>query len=100
MENLLMLALGGAARVLAAGLVLGAGLPLIFALGIRALAWAEGGDAELSHARPQPLGKVLAWLCFGIVVLGVLLGLAIIVTSGMGLEIVFDGIVPTVQRES
>jgi hypothetical protein len=41
------LALQGAWKVLAASLILGAGLPIIFALGIRSLAWGSGGEAEV-----------------------------------------------------
>ena len=56
----LQYALDGAWRVLLASLVFGAGLPLVYALGIRSLAWGAGGDAEVSHGRPNPLGKLLA----------------------------------------
>ncbi|HSF37240.1 MAG TPA: hypothetical protein VLA70_14055 [Nocardioides sp.] len=83
-------ALEGAMRVLVVGLVLGAGLPAVFALGIRALAFGDGGDAELSHAKPHPVGKLLAYLAFAIVISGVLLGLTVIVASGFGMEVVFD----------
>jgi hypothetical protein len=83
-------ALEGAMRVLVVGLLLGAGLPAIFALGIRALAFGDGGDAELSHAKPHPVGKLLAYLAFAIVISGVLLGLTVIVASGFGMEVVFD----------
>ena len=89
----------GGLQVLAVGLVLGAGLPAVFALGIRALAWADGGDAEVGHGRPQPLGRLLAALCFLVVAAGVLLGLAVIVSRGVGLELGLDGIVPTISRE-
>jgi hypothetical protein len=92
-------ALQGAAQVLLVGLLLGAGLPAVFALGIRALAWAEGGDAEVSNAPPQPLGRVLAYACFTLVAVGVLLGLAVIVSGGVGIELEMDGLVPTVRRE-
>ena len=40
--NTVWLALEGAGNVLLAGLVLGAGLPAIFAMGIRALSWGSG----------------------------------------------------------
>ena len=40
-------ALEGAWKVLIAGLVLGAGLPVLFGLGIRSLAYGAGGDPEL-----------------------------------------------------
>lgn len=99
MNGLLGHALAGASQVLLVGLLLGAGLPAIFALGIRALAWGAGGDAEVTQGRPQPLGKALAWACFGLVGLGVLVGLAVIVSGGFGYELGLDGMVPTISRE-
>lgn len=99
MGSLIVLTAEGAVRVLVAGLLLGAGLPLIFALGIRSLAWAEGGKAEKSRADPRPVGRFLAWLCFGVVVVGVLMGLMVIISSGLGLEFGFRGILPVLQRE-
>lgn len=99
MGSLLALTAEGAVRLLIAGLVLGAGLPLVFALGIRSLAWAEGGDAEKSGAQPRPIGRLIAWLCFGVVVLGIFAGLMIIVSSGLGLEVEFRGILPVLSRE-
>ena len=47
-------------QILLVGLILGAGLPLVFSAGIRAMAWGTGGDAEASGAgqaaaRPHPL---------------------------------------------
>ncbi|GAA1165724.1 hypothetical protein GCM10009584_03250 [Ornithinimicrobium humiphilum] len=92
-------ALEGAAQVLFVGLLLGAGLPAVFALGIRALAWGDGGDAEVVQGRPQPMGRLLAYVCFALVGLGVLLGLAVIVGGGFGVELGLEGMVPTVRRE-
>lgn len=89
-------ALEGALKVILAGLLLGAGLPAVFALGIRALAYGVGGDAETDHAPPHPVGKLLAALCFAVVVLGVVLGITIVVASGVGKEVVFDPILPTI----
>lgn len=88
-------ALDGAWRVLLAGLILGAGLPMIFAFGIRALAWGVGGDAEASHARPNIAGKVLAVVCFALVLIGVAIGITIIVAAGFGKVVSFDHIYPT-----
>jgi hypothetical protein len=93
--NNLTFAAEGAMRVLVAGLLFGAGLPAIYALGIRALAYGTGGDAEVSHNPPHPVGRVLAYLAFGVVVAGVLLGLAGIVASGLGMELTFESGVPT-----
>jgi hypothetical protein len=50
----LQYALDGAWRVLFASLLFGAAFPAIFAIGVRPLAWAAGGDAEVSHARAHP----------------------------------------------
>ena len=98
--NNLGFALDGAWRVLAAGLVLGAGLPAIFALGIRSLAWGYGGDAEVSHAAPNPVGKIVAYVCFAVVVVGVGLGILIVLGSGLGKEVSFENIYPTLHDKS
>lgn len=92
-------AVEGALRVLVVGLVLGAGLPAVFALGIRALAYGQGGDAEVSHEGPHPIGKVLALLAFAVVLAGILLGLTVIVASGLGKELVFDPFPMIVEKE-
>ncbi|GLW31543.1 hypothetical protein [Actinoplanes regularis] len=93
-------ALDGAWRVLLAGLILGAGLPVLFALGIRSLAWGAGEasvDASgVTAGTKRPLGTVLGYLLFAIVVAGVLLGLTFIVASGFGNKISFEHIYPTI----
>jgi hypothetical protein len=94
-------AMDGAWRVLLAGLALGAGLPILFALGIRSLAWSTGGEPEVRDSgviapTPRPIGKVLAYALFAIVVLGILLGIAFIVASGFGKAISFEHIFPTI----
>jgi hypothetical protein len=94
-------ALDGAWKVLLAGIVLGAGLPALFALGIRSLAYGAGGEAEV-HASgvtgpaPHPLGKVVGYALFAIVILGVLLGITFIVASGFGKALSFSHIYPTI----
>ncbi|AGL18812.1 hypothetical protein [Actinoplanes sp. N902-109] len=89
-------ALEGAWKVLLAGLILGAGLPALFAVGIRTLAWGDGGAAEVGGGAPNPAGKVLAWLLFAVVLLGVVLGITFIVASGMGKVLSFEHVFPTV----
>ena len=88
-------------QILLAGLILGAGLPLIFSLGIRASAWGTGGDAEVEGAggvaaRPHPLGRVLAVVCFAVVVACVVLGLVFIIATGFGKELSFSHVYPTI----
>lgn len=65
-------------QVTAVGLVLGAGLPALFALGLRSLSLGrtatEGAEHEVSA-----LGRLGAIVCFGIVVASALFGIAVIV---------------------
>ncbi|MFN8084730.1 MAG: hypothetical protein U0Q14_10930 [Dermatophilaceae bacterium] len=93
-------ALSGAWRVLLVGLLLGAGLPAVFALGIRSAAYAVGGDAEVSRGRPHPLGRLLAVLCFALVLTGVAVGITYIVASGLGKTISFEHIYPVIVPKS
>jgi len=76
-----------------AGLVLGAGLPVLFAGAIKALAWGEGGEAETSHARPNPLGKVIAAMLFLIVVYAIVVGIIYVIATGQGEDIRFHGLI-------
>jgi hypothetical protein len=94
-------ALDGAWRVLLAGVLLGAGLPILYALGIRSLAWGAGGDAEVHESgvtgpTPHPLGTAVGYLLFAIVVLGVLLGVTFIVATGFGKALSFEHLYPTI----
>jgi hypothetical protein len=87
-------ALAGAWKVLLAGLLLGAGLPMLFALGVRFLAYGAGGDAEVHEsgvtgATRRPIGTVAGYALFGVVVLGILLGIAFIVAGGFGKTLSF-----------
>ncbi len=82
-------------KVLLAGLVLGAGLPALFAFGIRSLAWGAGGDAEVSHAAPNPLGKVVAAILFLIVAYGIVSGILFVIASGQGKVLDFSTVIPT-----
>nr|WP_269329405.1 hypothetical protein [Kineosporia babensis] len=80
-------------RILLISLLLGAGLPALFALGIRALALTpEGSDSPAS-----PGARVLGYTCFAVVVLVVLLGIALIVASGFGQKLEFSGGLPSFQ---
>jgi hypothetical protein len=83
-------ALDGAWRVLLAGLALGAGLPILFALGIRSLAWSEAGGAA------RPAGRALGYGLFAVVILGVLLGITFIVATGFGKALSFEHVYPTI----
>lgn len=87
-------------KVLLAGLVLGAGLPTVFALGIRAMAYGAGGDAEVhasgtAGAAAHPIGRIVGYLCFALVLAGVALGITFIVATGFGKALSFEHIYPT-----
>jgi len=88
--------LDAAWRVLLAGLVLGAGLPAIFAVGIRSLAVGAGDEAPGARPAPHAAGRALAVLCFAIVLAVVALGIALIVAGGFGKHLSFEHVYPTV----
>lgn len=97
--NNLWLALEGAWQVLLVGMVLGAGLPAIFALGIRALSYGVGGDADVVSHRPHPLAKVVAGLCFAVVLTAIALGVGTIVAHGLGLQLTFENMIPVFRSK-
>jgi hypothetical protein len=85
-------------------LILGAGLPMLFALGIRSLAWGAGGDAEVHESgvtgpTPRPAGTIAGWLLFAIVLAGVILGITFIVAGGFGKALSFEHIYPTIVNK-
>ncbi len=100
----LLAALNGAWQVLVAGLVLGAGLPALFAVGVNALAWGAGGDAEVHGVgvipRPHLLGRIVAYAVFGVVLLAVLAGVGYITAHGMGYSITFNGLTPVITSKN
>ena len=93
------LALDGAWKVLVTSLLLGAGLPVVFALGVRARALAVGVPTQdrrdVDGGRPHPVGNVLAVVCFVLVLMGIALGITIVVASGFGKAVSFQHIYPT-----
>lgn len=100
--NSIELALQGAGRVLIAGLLFGAGLPVVYALAMRALTLNSTTVAEADGTiryRPSALGKVLALLLIAVIVGGVVLGLVMIVASGFGKTVSFEHIIPTIVDE-
>ena len=88
-------ALDGGWQVLCYGLLLGAGIPVVFALGVRSLAYGTGGEATDSHGGTHVIGKVLAGVCFVVVVLAVALGLTVIIAAGFGKQVSFEHVYPT-----
>lgn len=96
-----VLAFSAAWRVLLASLVLGAGLPVLFTLGIRALSFGTSGEVVIRESgvtspAPHPMGKVLGGLCFAVVIVAVVLGIMFIVASGFGKMLSFEHIYPVI----
>lgn len=96
-----VLAFAAAWRVLLASLVLGAGLPLLFALGIRSLSLGASGEVVISGTgvtspAPHLVGKLLAGACFTVVLVAVALGITFIVASGFGKALSFEHLYPVI----
>lgn len=68
-------------QVLAAGLVLGAGLPVLFALGIKVLGSGRtlATDGATYTSRPTGAGRAGSTVLFGVCVAAVLFGIVVIV---------------------
>lgn len=70
-------------QVAVGALILGAGLPALFALGLRSLYGKErllataGGEPQLT--RPSALGKLGAAACFAVVIAAVAFGIVVLV---------------------
>jgi hypothetical protein len=91
-------------KVLLYSLILGAGLPVLYAVGVRASAFGTAGaeGAEVAESVPAAslnrshvVGKAVAGVCFAIVLAGVGLGLAYIWASGHGEQLSFEHGYPT-----
>jgi hypothetical protein len=81
MADILIKAFDALWQVLLAGVVLGAGLPALFALGMRLLAANRPVtvDGTTFAGPPTGVGRVGATVCFGLCVLAVLFGIVVIV---------------------
>jgi hypothetical protein len=92
-------------KVVLYSLILGAGLPVVYALGVRSLALGttrDGDSATEVQANParNPVGTVLATLCFLIVVAGIAVGLTYVVAAGKGEQLSFTHVYPTIVPKS
>ena len=93
------LLLEGAGSVLFAGLVFGAGLPVVYAIALRVLTIGATSYADPSgeiHSTPRLSSRVFSGLLIAVVVAGIVVGLMIIVATGFGKEVSFDSIYPTI----
>ena len=97
--NTFKLLLEGAGSVLFAGLVFGAGLPVVYAIALRVLTIGATSYADPSgeiHSTPRLSSRVFSGLLIAVVVAGIIVGMMIIVATGFGKEVSFDSIYPTI----
>ncbi len=100
--NSIELALQGAGRVLFAGLLFGAGLPVVYALAMRALTISSSAvtqDDGTVRYRPSAVGRALSLLLIAVVVAAVSLGLVMIVASGFGKTVSFEHVIPSIVEK-
>lgn len=71
-------------QVIGVGLLLGAGLPTLFALGLRAMGSRTVTDESgtVHTVRPGPARRILAYACFAIVGVVIVAGIVWIVVNG------------------
>ncbi|MDN5563249.1 hypothetical protein EDD41_2826 [Luteococcus japonicus] len=86
-------------QILLVGLLVGAGLPALFSLGIKAMAYGAGGDAEISHEAGHPVGTVVGYLCFVLVLVAIAMGISIVVSSGLGYKVSFQHVFPNFTKK-
>lgn len=82
MLEIITKALGALWQVALVGVVIGAGLPALFAVGVRALntgGTVTAGGPQGDTYRSSTGGRAVAYLCFAICVLAVLFGIVVIV---------------------
>ena len=84
-----------AGKVLLVSLIVGAGLPALFALGVRAMAHGAGGSAEVATHAPHAAARVLGVTIFAVVVAAIAMGISIVVASGLGMSVSFEHVFPT-----
>lgn len=86
-------------KVLVAGVVLGAGLPALFALGVRFSA-AGAGEMSAPVNRPRPAYRLLGTVCFVACAVAVVLGIMVIVAAGFGKAVSFEHVYPVLVDKS
>jgi hypothetical protein len=93
-----------AGKVALWGLILGAGLPALFALGVRSTVLANGpADAEaagVTTAVPSQANRLIGVVCFVLVVAIVALGIMVVVAAGLGKVVSFEHVFPTLVPKS
>lgn len=94
----LFAAVDGAWRVLLTCLVLGAGLPALYTVGLRQLALSDGSSPAPTRSANPLLHRVLAYALFAVVLMAIALGLSYIVAHGLGYTMTFNGVPGFVKK--
>lgn len=93
-----------ATKVAVWGVILGAGLPALIALGVRSMILANNpqGAAEVgvTTAIPAALNRAIGLACFVVVVAAVALGITVIVAAGLGKQVSFEHGLPALVSKS
>lgn len=98
--------LDAAWQVAVYGLIFGAGLPAIFAVGVRSTVLAnqahDGSASSTGVTSPFPptVNRVVGVVCFVIVIAAVVIGITLIIASGLNKEVSFENIYPTFVPKS
>ena len=71
-------------QILAAGLIVGAGLPALFSLGVRFNAEGVGVTAHGGVMRRSPMLLALSWVLFAVVLIAVIIGVLFIARDFLG----------------
>jgi hypothetical protein len=87
-------------KVVLAGVLLGAGLPALFALGVRFTADGTGEITAPGAAVPRAGFRALGLICFLAVAVLVALGITVIIAAGLGKTVSFEHILPTLVPKS
>jgi hypothetical protein len=92
-------------KVAVYGLILGAGLPAVFAVGVRSTVLANQthdstSSLGVTSSVPPTVNRVVGVVCFVIVVVAVALGISLILAAGLGKEVSFEHFYPTFVPKS
>ena len=92
-------------RVVIAGFVFGAGLPALFAFGVRSEALAHqpagpGDELQVVSSVPPTVNRVIGIVCFAAVLIAVAIGLAVIIAAGFGKQVSFEHVFPMLVPKS
>lgn len=95
----LLAALDGAWKVLVTCLILGAGLPALYSVGLKQLALADGTIATPKRSEYPAVHKAIAYVLFAVVILAIFLGLSFIMAGGFGYVIKLDQFPPSIKHK-